>query len=182
MAPDSLSRALVPEPRAGLAPPRRSLQHATASCCKGEIGVAASKAVLSDQNFVRLYRRYQQFFPVGQLDTLTLRGEVGYTIADSRNGIPQEASSAPAAPARCWLTVSEPRCPARVGHGRRPLLATASAEYTHWLDEQWGSPPSSMPATPSMSLSDVSLAVGYGVGGRWRTPPDRSASMSLWPA
>ena len=46
-----------------------------------------SRAALSDQDFVRMHGRSQLYVPLGQRDTLTLRGEIGYTLAESRDRI-----------------------------------------------------------------------------------------------
>lgn len=45
-------------------------------------------------------------------------------------------------------------------------MATASAELTHWLDEQWGIATFVDAGNAVDSLSDVELAVGYGLGAR----------------
>jgi len=169
-APESLSRALVPN----LALVWRRLDDPFNTrdgiVLQGEIG-AASKAVMSDQNFVRLYGRYQQFFPVGRLDTLTLRGEIGYTIAESRDGIPQEyvfrTGGTGTVRGYSFQSLGVSEGSATVG-GR--YMATASAEYTHWLDEQWGIAAFADAGNAVDDLNDASLAVGYGIGGRWRTP------------
>ena len=137
---------------------------------QGQIG-AASEAVLSSRSFVRLLGRYQQYFPLGGRDTLTLRSEVGYTLADTREGIPQDyvfrtgGTGSVRGYAYQSLGVSEGS--AVVG-GR--YLATASAEVTHWLDEQWGIAAFVDAGNAVDSLSDVELAVGYGIGARWRSP------------
>ena len=88
-APDSINRALVPNIAWTWRHVDNPLDTRDGIVLHGQVGGAA-KAVLSDQSFIRLLGRYQQFFPLGQRDTLMLSGEVGYTIGDSRNGIPQE--------------------------------------------------------------------------------------------
>ncbi len=168
-APESLSRALVPNASWTWRKVDNPVEARDGFVLQGQIG-AASKAILSDQNFVRLLGRYQQFFPVGQRDTLTVNGEVGYTIADSRNGIPQEyvfrtgGTGSVRGYAYQSLGVSEGS--ATVG-GR--YMATASAEYTHWLDDRWGIAAFVDAGNAVDTLSDFSLAVGYGLGARWRT-------------
>ena len=105
---------------------------------QAQIG-GGSRAALSDQNFVRVHSRIQHYVPLGRRDTLTLRGEIGYTLADSRQRIPQDYlfRTGGAGTVRGYayqsLGIKEGR--ATVG-GR--YLAIASAEVTHWLDEDWG--------------------------------------------
>jgi len=136
----------------------------------GEVGGAA-EAILSTQSFVRLYGRYQQFFPVGERDVLALRGEVGYTIAESRDGIPQEyvfrTGGTGSVRGYSFQSLGVSEGSAIVG-GR--YMATATVEYTHWLDQQWGIAAFVDAGNAVDSLSDINLAVGYGIGGRWRTP------------
>ncbi len=137
---------------------------------QAQIGGAAQE-LLSDQDFVRLYGRYQQFIPLGRVDSLILRGELGYTIADSRNGIPQDylfrtggTSSVRGYPYQS-LGVEDGN--AVVG-GR--YLAVASAEATHWLDNDWGIAAFIDAGDAIDALQDARLAVGYGLGARWRSP------------
>ena len=135
----------------------------------GQIGGAA-KAVLSDQDFIRLLGRYQQFFPVSQRDTLMLSGEVGYTIADSRNGIPQEylfrTGGTGSVRGYSYQSLGVSEGSAIVG-GR--YMANATVEYTHWLDETWGIAAFVDAGNAVDDLSKVDLAYGYGLGARWRT-------------
>ncbi len=169
-APDSLSRALVPNLMLAWRRLDDPFNTRDGIALQGEIGVAG-KAVLSDQNFVRLYGRYQQFFPAGRRDTLALRGEIGYTLAESRDGIPQEylfrTGGTGTVRGYSFQSLGVREGSATVG-GR--YMATASAEYTHWFDDQWGIAAFVDAGNAVDSLSDVSLAVGYGLGGRWRTP------------
>lgn len=136
---------------------------------QGQVGGAA-KAVLSDQSFVRLLGRVQYFLPVGRLDTLMLSGDIGYTIADSRDGIPQEylfrTGGTGSIRGYSYLSLGVPDGSATVG-GR--YMATGTVEYTHWFDDQWGAAAFVDAGNAVDSLSDVSIAVGYGLGARWRT-------------
>lgn len=49
-------------------------------------------------------------------------------------------------------------------------MTTLSTEYTHWLDPRWGIAAFVDAGNAVDDLTDVSLAVGYGLGARWRTP------------
>ena len=50
------------------------------------------------------------------------------------------------------------------------MWAIASAEVTHWLDEDWGIAAFVDAGDAVDSLHDVRLALGYGLGARWRSP------------
>jgi translocation and assembly module TamA len=135
-----------------------------------QIGGGA-KAALSDQNFVRLHARVQHYIPLGRVDTLNLRGEIGYTFADSRQHIPQDylfrTGGAGSVRGYAYQSLGIREGSAIVG-GR--YLAIASAEYTHWLDESWGIAAFVDAGDAVDSLQDIRLAVGAGLGARWRSP------------
>jgi translocation and assembly module TamA len=136
---------------------------------QGQVG-GASKAVLSDQDFVRLLGRFQYFLPVGRVDTLMLSGAVGYTIADSRSGIPQEylfrTGGTGSVRGYSFESLGVKEGEATVG-GR--YMANATVEYTHWFDEQWGAAVFVDAGDAVDNRNDLSLAVGYGLGVRRRT-------------
>ncbi len=169
-APDSYNRSLVPNMAWTWRHVDDPLNVRDGIVLNGQVGGAA-EAILSTQSFIRLFGRYQQFFPVGERDVLTVRGEVGYTIAESRDGIPQEyvfrTGGTNSVRGYSFESLGVKDGSATVG-GR--YLATATVEYTHWLDQQWGIAAFVDAGNAVDSLSDVSLAVGYGIGGRWRTP------------
>ena len=137
---------------------------------QGQIGGGA-RAALSDQNFVRLHGRAQLYLPLGKTDTLTLRGEAGYTLADSRQHIPQDylfrTGGAGSVRGYAYQSLGIKEGSATVG-GR--YLAIASAEVTHWLNDDWGVAAFVDAGDAVDSLTDVRLAVGYGLGARWRSP------------
>ena len=54
--------------------------------------------------------------------------------------------------------------------GETDSVAIASAEVTHWLDEDWGIAAFVDAGDAVDSLHDVRLALGYGLGARWRSP------------
>lgn len=168
-APDSTSRALVPNIAWTWRHVDNPLDTRDGIVLHGQIGGAA-KAVLSDQNFIRLLGRYQQFFPLGQRDTLMLSGEVGYTIADSRNGIPQEyvfrTGGTGSVRGYSYQSLGVSEGSATVG-GR--YMANATVEYTHWLNDTWGIAAFVDAGNAVDDLSKVDLAYGYGLGARWRT-------------
>ncbi len=164
------SRALVPNAMwtwrrvDNLLDPRRG------TVLQGQIG-GGTRAALSDQNFVRVHSRVQHYIPLGRRDTLALRGEVGYTVADSRRHIPQDylfrTGGAGSVRGYAYQSLGIKEGAATVG-GR--YLAIASAEVTHWLDEDWGVAAFVDAGDAVDSLQDVRLALGYGLGARWRSP------------
>ena len=132
---------------------------------------AASKTVLSERDFVRLHSRVQYFIPLGKVDTLTLRGEIGYTVADSRRGIPQDylfrTGGTGTVRGYAYQSLGVREGSAVVG-GR--YLGVVSAEATHWLDESWGIAAFVDAGDAVDALQKAKLALGYGLGARWRSP------------
>ncbi len=137
---------------------------------EGQIG-GASKALASDQNFLRLHGRYQHYLPVGERDTLTVRGEIGATLAPSRDGIPQDylfrAGGAGSVRGYAYQSLGVSEARATVG-GR--YLYVMSGEYTHWFSERWGAAFFVDAGDAVDELKKLPLAVGYGVGIRFRSP------------
>ena len=101
-----------------------------------------------------------------------LRGELGMTVAPSREGIPQDflfrAGGSNSVRGYAYQSLGVKEGTAIVG-GR--YLATMSAEYTYWLDPKWGVATfvdAGQAADDRRGLRD--LSVGYGLGARWRSP------------
>lgn len=130
-----------------------------------------AKAALSDQNFLRLHLRGNLYLPLGARDTLALRGELGRTFADARLRIPQDylfrTGGTGSVRGYAYQSLGVREGEATVG-GR--YLAVASAEYTHWLTADWGVAAFVDAGDAVDSLADARLAVGYGLGARWRSP------------
>ncbi|MDR2838139.1 MAG: autotransporter assembly complex protein TamA [Azonexus sp.] len=130
-----------------------------------------AKAALSDQNFLRLHGRWQQFIPLNDANQLTLRGELGRTFADSRQRVPQDFlfRTGGTGSIRGYgyqsLGVKEG---AAVAGGR--YLGIASAELTHWLGDSWGLAAFVDTGNAVDALRAIRLATGYGLGARWRSP------------
>ncbi len=164
------SRALVPNAMWTWRQVDSQLDPRRGVVLQGQVGGGA-RAALSDQNFVRLHGRAQLYIPLGKADTLTLRGEAGYTLADSRQHIPQDylfrTGGAGSVRGYAYQSLGIKEGTATVG-GR--YLAIASAEATHWLDDAWGIAAFIDAGDAVDSLTDVRLAVGYGLGARWRSP------------
>ncbi len=167
--PDT-SRALVPNGMWTWRHIDNLLDPHTGTIIQVQIGGGA-KVALSDQNFVRLHGRFQQYIPLGRVDTLILRGEIGYTFADSRQHIPQDylfrTGGAGSVRGYAYQSLGIKEGTAVVG-GR--YLAIASVEATHWLNEAWGIAAFIDAGDAVDALQDVRLAIGYGLGARWRSP------------
>jgi len=135
---------------------------------------AAAKGLLSDQNFVRVHARYQQYFPLealGARDTVALRGEVGTTFAPTREHIPQDylfrAGGSGTVRGYAYQSLGVRQGSAVVG-GR--YLYVASGEVTHWFSEDWGAAAFIDAGDAVDDLKKARFAFGYGAGVRWRSP------------
>ena len=169
-APETSSRALVPNVMwtwrriDSLLDPHRGF------VVQLQVGGGA-KAALSDENFIRLHGRWQQYIPLGRIDTLTLRSEIGYTLADSRQHIPQDylfrTGGTGSVRGYAYQSLGIKEGSAVVG-GR--YLAVVSAEATHWLNDAWGIAAFIDAGDAVDQRKAVKPAVGYGLGGRWRSP------------
>lgn len=130
-----------------------------------------SKLLLSDQNFVRLHGRLQHFFPLGKNDVLTLRGELGATLAPSREGIPEDflfrAGGAQSVRGYAYQSLGVREQSAIVG-GR--WLAVAGAEVTHWFAARWGGAVFVDAGNAGDDRRALKPALGVGLGARWKSP------------
>ncbi|MER2538144.1 MAG: autotransporter assembly complex family protein [Azonexus sp.] len=169
-AEETVSIALVPNVMWTWRKVDNPLNPQRGTVLQAQIG-GATKAVISDQNFLRLHSRVQQFIPLGKADTLILHGEIGYTAAESRQGIPQDylfrTGGTGSVRGYAYQSLGVKEGAAIVG-GR--YLAVGSIEATHWLDDSWGIAAFVDAGDAVDSLQDARLAVGYGLGGRWRSP------------
>jgi len=142
---------------------------------------AAAKALLSDQNFLRSYFRYSQGIALGKDDGLLLRGEVGATLAPSRDGIPQDslfrAGGSNSVRGYAYQSLGVQQGSATLG-GR--YLLTLSAEYTHWIDAQWGVATFVDAGNAADDREVLNLAIGYGLGARWKSPAGPLAIDLAW--
>ncbi|NMG73246.1 autotransporter assembly complex protein TamA [Aromatoleum diolicum] len=135
-----------------------------------EIGGGA-RALLSDQNFLRLYGRYVHYRPMAERDVLILRAEGGATLASSRDGVPQDflfrTGGTQTVRGYAYQSLGVHEADATVG-GR--YLATLSAEYVRWFLPAWG-------AAAFVDMGDAGddrklfeMKKGYGLGARWKSP------------
>ena len=165
-----LSHALVPNVMWTWRQLDNPLDPRTGTVLQVQFG-GGSRAALSDQNFLRSHGRWQQYLELGRRNQLALRAELGYTLADSREQIPQDylfrTGGTGSVRGYAYQSLGIREGSAVVG-GR--YLAVASAEATHWLDDTWGVAAFVDAGDAVDSLKDARLAVGYGLGARWRSP------------
>lgn len=130
-----------------------------------------AKALLSDQNFLRLHLRYEHFLPFAARDALALRGALGTTLAPSRAGIPQDflfrAGGTQSVRGYAYQSLGVHEGGAVVG-GR--YLAVIGAEYTHWFKGKWGAAVFVDAGNAGDDRAALKPAVGYGIGARWKSP------------
>ncbi|MBK7953668.1 MAG: outer membrane protein assembly factor [Candidatus Accumulibacter sp.] len=130
-----------------------------------------SKELLSDQNFFRTYLRYSQGIPLSASDALLFRGELGVTLAPSSQGIPQDflfrTGGSNTVRGYAYQSLGVKEGSAIVG-GR--YLLTMSGEYTHWITPTWGAAVFVDAGNAVDDRQAIDLAVGYGIGARWRSP------------
>jgi translocation and assembly module TamA len=164
------SRALVPNIQWTWRQVDNMLDPRTGVVLQAQVGGGA-KAAFSDQNFVRLHARGQFYWPLGERDSLSLRAELGRTFADSRERIPQDylfrTGGTGSVRGYAYQSLGIAEGSATVG-GR--YLAVVSAEATHWLNNAWGIAAFVDAGDAVDALQDARLAVGYGMGARWKSP------------
>ncbi len=167
---ESMARALAPNIMLTWRKVDNRLDPHSGIVLQAQVG-GASKAVLAERDFIRLHSRVQYFIPLGRTDTLTLRGEIGYTLADSRQGIPQDylfrTGGTGSVRGYAYQSLGVREGSAVVG-GR--YLGVVSAEATHWLNDQWGIAAFVDAGDAVDALKAARLALGYGLGARWRSP------------
>lgn len=140
-----------------------------------------AKALLSTQNFTRGIVRAQVWWPVGQRDVLTARGEVGYTATPGLLDVPQSwlfrTGGAQSVRGYAYQSLGVKSDGATVG-GR--VLGVASLEYTHWFGDKWGAAAFVDTGNAADSWPDFKLVTGYGLGARWRSPAGPLAFDLAW--
>jgi translocation and assembly module TamA len=115
--------------------------------------------------------RGQRWWPVGQRDVFTLRGEIGKVWSDSDTQVPYDfgfrTGGARSIRGYRYLSIGADRGDAVVG---APTLLVGSVEYDHYFDERWGIGFFVDGGDAAQSFGDMRMALGYGVGARVRTP------------
>jgi translocation and assembly module TamA len=132
---------------------------------------AGARSLASGDDFFKVYGQYQYWIPITANDQILLRTEIGRTFAPSRDRIPEDflfrAGGSRSNRGFAYQSLGPVEGNAIVG-GR--YLATASADFVHWLNERWG-------AAAFVDVGDAADSVkqwqplrSYGVGARYKTP------------
>ncbi len=125
----------------------------------------------STEQFGRVVAKAMAWWPLSRNDDLIGRAEVGAVLADSRAGIPSvflfRTGGDTTVRGYAFESLGVQQGSAIVG-GR--YYALASAEYNHWFTPSFGMAAFVDAGNAVDDLTDVHLAVGYGLGGRLRTP------------
>jgi translocation and assembly module TamA len=129
------------------------------------------KAFASGDDFLKTYGQYQHWFPLGPNDQILVRTEWGRTFATSRDHIPEDflfrAGGSRSNRGYAYQSLGPQEGDAIVG-GR--YLATATAEYVHWLNERWGAALFTDVGDAADSIKEWQPLRSYGIGARFRTP------------
>jgi translocation and assembly module TamA len=141
---------------------RRRAQHA---------GRRGLEELASGDDFVKTYLNYQHWIPLGAMDQIVLRTELGRTFTDHREFIPEDflfrAGGARSNRGYAFQSLGVEEGQAVVG-GR--YMATGTVEYVHWLNDTWGAAAFVDVGDASDSSSDWKANPSYGIGARFRTP------------
>lgn len=135
----------------------------------------------SHRPFTRAYTRAVRYMAVDERDVVIVRGELGITAAESREGVPQDflfrAGGSQSVRGYAYQSLGVEEGDATVG-GR--YLGTASAEYVHWFQPQWGAAVFVDTGDAADSRGEFELRTGYGAGARWRSPAGPLAVDLAW--
>jgi len=133
----------------------------------GGVGVTLD----TGEPYTRARVRAQKWWPIGKLDVLTVRGEVGRVWSNSKVQVPDDfgfrTGGARSIRGYKYQSIGVQRDNAVVG---APTLVVGSIEYDHYFNERWGMGFFVDAGDAAESFGDMSMAVGYGMGARVRTP------------
>ena len=148
---------------------------------QGSVGIGSLSV---DDAFVRGFGSVVQFFPVGPRDVLILRGQLGAVQAESTNVVPNKflfrTGGALTVRGYDFESLGVEQGGAIVG-GR--ALVVGSVEYVKWLQRwggNWGVAAFVDAGDAAARFGDLDLALGYGLGARWRTPAGPLAVDVAW--
>ena len=117
------------------------------------------------------YAKAVYYRRVGKSGGLILRGELGATLARSREGIPSDflfrTGGDQSVRGYAYESLGVKRGDAVVG-GR--YLGVASVEYVQWLAPAWGAAVFYDAGNATDDVRDFKPVHGYGVGARWKSP------------
>jgi translocation and assembly module TamA len=131
----------------------------------------APGVIVAEQSFLRLYGKLVHYRKLGDAGVLTLRGEAGFLRANGTSDVPSDylfrTGGDRTVRGYAYQSLGIRQGNAVTG-GR--ALAVASAEYTHWLSEDWGAAVFVDTGNAANRFSGFDLKTGVGIGARWRSP------------
>ncbi len=140
------------------------------SIIHAQIGGAVG-GLLTDQSFVRSTARVVRYSRLGEDGIVVLRGEIGALASSSKEGVPDtylfRAGGDQSVRGYAYQGLGVAQGTATIG-GR--YLAVGSAEYQNWFLPQWGAAVFVDAGNAADTVAELTPKVGYGVGGRWRSP------------
>jgi len=136
-----------------------------------DLGAGVGTALNGFDPYSRLQARGQYWWPVGERDLVTVRGEVGKVWAGNGVRIPSDfgfrTGGARTIRGYRYLRLGLEEGDAIVG---APALAVASVEYQHFFTDMLGMGVFVDAGDAARSFGDMDLAVSVGTGLRVRTP------------
>jgi translocation and assembly module TamA len=137
----------------------------------GTAEIGASVPGLSSQEFIRVRGKVNWLIPFGLRNDVTVRGEAGAVLADSREGVVSSflfrTGGDQTIRGYTFESIGVAQGRATVG-GR--YMALASVEYTRWVTDSLGAAVFLDAGDAFDQTSAFNLAAGVGVGVRWRSP------------
>ncbi|MDV2116833.1 autotransporter assembly complex protein TamA [Alcaligenes faecalis] len=135
-----------------------------------DFGVGAGVTLDRGERFYRSNLRLQQWWPVGDWDVLSVRGEIGKVWGMTDRTPPDfgyRTGGARSIRGYKYQSIGLGRSDAVVG---APAMAVASVEYTHFFTSTYGMRAFVDVGDAASSFGDMDLAWGYGLGAVVRTP------------
>jgi translocation and assembly module TamA len=131
----------------------------------------SEKALISDQRFVRLYSKYQYWFPVGQRDSILLRTEFGKVFSNGEGGIPENylfrTGGSTTVRGYAYQSLGVKSGEAVLGG---QVMAASSIEYVHWRNENLGVAAFVDVGDAAKDWRSLDSKQGIGLGARIKTP------------
>jgi translocation and assembly module TamA len=135
------------------------------------VQIGAGVPGASTRTFGRLIGKAAYWLPIDRNTSFYARAEAGAVLSNSRDGIPSNflfrTGGDTTVRGYAFDSLGVPLGQAIVG-GR--YYAVASAEVTRWIGENWGLATFIDAGNAVDSPKDFHFALGYGIGGRVRTP------------
>ena len=137
----------------------------------GSVQLGASLPGAATQDFVRGAAKVNLLLPLGPRADVAARAEGGIVLANSRSGVPSaflfRTGGDQTVRGYAYQSIGVPQGTAIVG-GR--YLLVGSVEATRWLAGDWGVAAFVDAGDAFDDRDALDLAIGYGMGVRWRSP------------